>query len=283
MSSPPTQQLPDQPTQTKKIDVSWPQVVSSALAAVSSAVLLSTVGVAGTVIGAAAGSVVVTVGTAVYRYSLEASRARVAAAQAAALEKVARARVDASLAHKVGVPDTVVRRRVEHAEEELRDAERDAQEGSQNASGPDWREALKHLPWKRVGLIAGAVFVIAMLVILGFELLTGKAVSDYTGGTDRHARTTLSGLTGGGSSSSGSKRAPSHQQTGGQTGGQPGQQGTPSPQPSGAITPSQGPVTEAPSSGATPTEGVTPPPSQAPTTGAPPAVTQHITPTAPAS
>ena len=62
----------------------------------SSAVLLSTVGVAGTIIGAAIGSVVATAGSAIYSYYLRVTRERVAAAQAAALDRVTRARAGAS-------------------------------------------------------------------------------------------------------------------------------------------------------------------------------------------
>src|SRR5512141_2156941 len=80
----------------ESVDINWVQVSASALAAVSSAVLLSTVGVAGTLIGAAIGSVVATVGSSVYASSLRASRARVAAAQAAALTRVGRARASVS-------------------------------------------------------------------------------------------------------------------------------------------------------------------------------------------
>jgi hypothetical protein len=53
-------------SERRRIDVNAVQVVGSALAAISSAFLLSTLGVAGTVIGAALASVVATVGSAVY-------------------------------------------------------------------------------------------------------------------------------------------------------------------------------------------------------------------------
>ncbi|WP_406298842.1 hypothetical protein OG948_26440 [Embleya sp. NBC_00888] len=52
----------------RRIDVNAVQVVGSALAAISSAFLLSTLGVAGTVIGAALASVVATVGSALYAH-----------------------------------------------------------------------------------------------------------------------------------------------------------------------------------------------------------------------
>src|ERR687890_1245594 len=74
-----------------RLGLSTSQVAGSALAAVSSAVLLSTLGVAGTVIGAAVGSIAATVGSAVYTRTLDVSRQQVAA-QAAALRRVTLAR-----------------------------------------------------------------------------------------------------------------------------------------------------------------------------------------------
>ncbi|MYW06624.1 hypothetical protein, partial [Streptomyces sp. SID3343] len=59
--------MPERPeNERRRIDVNAVQVGGSALAAISSAFLLSTLGVAGTVIGAALASVVATVGSAVY-------------------------------------------------------------------------------------------------------------------------------------------------------------------------------------------------------------------------
>ncbi|NUR09288.1 MAG: hypothetical protein HOQ45_20085 [Nocardioidaceae bacterium] len=259
----------------RKIDVSWPQVVASALAAVSSAVLLSTVGVVGTLIGAAVGSVVATVGTAIYRYFLEASRTRVAAAQSAALARVARAKAHANVARHEDRHDTVSKRRLENAENELEDAENELQSAGTDETRPSWREALAALPWKWVALVAGGVFLIAMLVILGFELATGRAVSTYTGGTDGSERTTFSGLAGGGGGGTSDQQAPSGGQPGSgasdQPSGQPAQQGTggaaePSAEPSGQ--PSAD-TSEEPSGGPTPT-----PTETAPTSGAPGPVTQ---------
>ena len=40
------------------------------------------------------------------------------------------------------------------------------------------------LRWKRIAAVAGGIFVVAMLVIVSFELVTGRAVSTYTGGSD---------------------------------------------------------------------------------------------------
>ncbi len=144
-----------------KLELNPVQVTASALAAVTSAVCLSTLGTAGTIIGAALGSVFATAGAALYSYSIRVSRERVARVQAAAVAKVNRRRVGESTA-QIDV--------MEKAEEEGR--------------RPAWREALTRLPWKWIAMAAGAVFVITMLVLLSFELLTGRSVSTVTGGSD---------------------------------------------------------------------------------------------------
>lgn len=60
----------------ERIQLSAAQVAASSLAAVSAAIVCSFFGVAGTVIGTAAASVVATVGGAVYSWSLRRTRAR---------------------------------------------------------------------------------------------------------------------------------------------------------------------------------------------------------------
>ena len=226
--------------QRERVDINWVQVSGSALAAVTSAVLLSTVGVAGTIIGAAIGSVFATAGSAIYSYSLRISRDRVAAAQAAALERVTRARSGASgawadsRAHNGGTTTLQAERAVDeldHAEQQL----------EQTAPKPSWRDVLAGLRWKRIAAVAGGIFVVAMLVIVSFELLTGRAVSSYTGGSDQGARTSIPGV--------GAKR----------TGGTPDKTPAPTQQPS------SGESTPAPSSTPTPSETATPTPTPTPT------------------
>ena len=208
--------------------INWVQVIAAALAAVSSAVVLSTLGVAGTIIGAALGSVTASIGAAIYSRTIDASRQQVAS-QAAALKRVAHARLqvdDAVLAmsRSGNRSDTGVLRAqasLGEAEQALADAEAHV-ERSADVSGPagapvdegddntdeigDWvqtdepRDALvnaeagKRLPWKRVALVAAGVFVVAMIAITGFELLTGHAVSSYTGGSDKGTGSTVPGL-----------------------------------------------------------------------------------------
>src|SRR5699024_11908373 len=48
---------------------------------------------------------------------------------------------------------------------------------------PAWQETLRNLPWKRIGLLASGLLLLAMAIILVFELSTGRPVSCYTGGS----------------------------------------------------------------------------------------------------
>ncbi|HZJ07201.1 MAG TPA: hypothetical protein VFD59_17260 [Nocardioidaceae bacterium] len=169
----------------QKVNINWVQTLAGALAAMSSAVLLSTVGVAGTLIGAAVGSVVVTLGNAVYEYSLQTSKKRVAVASATAKERAARARArkkGASASSSSGVSQT---EQMDLADQDLDQAEEDLEqvetEGPQRAS---WKEIARGLNWKRIGLVALGIFAIAMAAIFTFELITGRSVSTYTGGSD---------------------------------------------------------------------------------------------------
>ena len=176
--------------QHERVAINWFQVAGSALAAVSSAVLLSTVGVAGTIIGAAIGSVVVTAGGSIYGHYLEVSRHRVAAAQSVARARKSRAHTARLDAQQRFQADEEFHR----AEEQLADAEDETEKLS-------WREALAGLRWRRIAAVAAAIFVLAMGIIVTFEMVTGRAVSTYTGGTDGNPRTSIPGL--GGRSSTG--------------------------------------------------------------------------------
>src|SRR3979409_1864085 len=75
MTAPHSPTRPDDPT--RQIELNMDQVAAAALAAVTTAVLGSVLGAAGTLIGAAGASVITTVGTTVYQASLERSREKV--------------------------------------------------------------------------------------------------------------------------------------------------------------------------------------------------------------
>jgi hypothetical protein len=221
----------------RTLHIDWVQLTAGALAAVSSAVLLSTVGVAGTLIGAVVGSVAVTLGNAVYSHYLALSKERVAAAKTAALVRAG---------HPSSAPTRL-------------DAEPERAEQPAKVS---WREAVTGLPWKRIAAAATAVFLLAVGAILAFELVTGRAVSTYTGGSrdHGHARTSIPGLGGGGDA--GRDRTP--EPTTAPSQGAPTTEGGTSPRPA---TPSAEPTTPAPSPAAT-TTAATPTPT--PTTSATP-------------
>jgi hypothetical protein len=222
-----------------RVDLNVVQVVASALAAVSSAVLLSTVGVAGTLIGAAVGSVIATVASAVYSYSLQASRQRVAAAQAAALARVGRSR-----------------RAGQQAVLDPEDPEIKA------AARPRLGEALGKLPWKRISLVTAGVFAAAMVAIVSFELVAGRSVSTITHGTDGNgASTSIPGL---GKSAATPTRTPTETPTTATPSATPSESVAPSPSasspsvapsepPPAAVTPTPSPSADATPTAATPT------------------------------
>jgi hypothetical protein len=184
------------PDDKPRIELNWIQAMAAPLAAVTSAVLLSTFGVAGTLIGAALGSLALTVGNAVYSYSIKATRHRVATAQTVATARIglAQSRVDemsaeedadtAGAADKTAHDLAETREDLDRAQAVLEDADPDPAPGG-------WRSMLVALPWKRIALLSTGIFLAAMLIIVAFELTTGRALSSYTGSDDR--RTSIPG------------------------------------------------------------------------------------------
>ncbi len=163
------------PDTSRKVEIDWLKTTGGAFAAVSSAVLLSTLGAAGTIIGAALGSVIVTVGGALYSQGLARSQQRLVQVQTAAKRKAGAA----------------------HAEERLDEVNDDLASMTDEPAGPGWRERLGKLSWKRISLIAAGLFVAAVLAITAFELAVGQSVSSITGGSEGSGRTTIGRLSGG--------------------------------------------------------------------------------------
>jgi hypothetical protein len=134
---------PDEPRD--RLELSAAQVAASSLAAVSAAVLCSYFGVAGTVIGTAAASIVATVGSSLYSYSLRRTRNR--------LRRL----------HQAGAaapPVTAVL-------------------ATARLQG---RRLLPKLPWKVVLLGTANVFVFSIAVVTGIEGLVGEPLSAAYGG-----------------------------------------------------------------------------------------------------
>ena len=161
---------------TSPLDIDWVKTIAGALAAVSSAVLLSTLGAAGTLVGAALGSVVVTVGGALYTQGLARSRGRLVRAPIPAGSR--------------GTSSA-------HAGQRLDETRQTVPAGADEPGRPTpWRERLAALPWRRVGLYAAAMFVATILAITAFEVVAGRSMSSIVGGGDGGGGTTITRLDG---------------------------------------------------------------------------------------
>lgn len=179
------------------LQIDWMKTIAGALAAVSSAVLLSTLGAAGTLIGAALGSVIATVGGAVYTQGLATSKQQLARAQETARLKVGLAQAEVKRANRRQGDDTAVEAHLAHADEQLDEAKDDLDSLDDSTVKPGWRERLVVLPWKRIALVAAGLFAAAVIIITAFELVAGESVSKLTGGTDGDGGTTISRIGGG--------------------------------------------------------------------------------------
>lgn len=232
------------------------KLTAGALASMASAVLLSTLGAAGTITGAALGSVLVTVGSALFSKSIDASKQGVTAAQSLTIRRVAQARSQVDRATDEMDGSGSAQQHLAGANADLDQAESDLVAGETEPASAGWRDRLATLSWKRVALGAAALFLVAMVVITGFELVTGRAVSNMTGGSSQKDRTSFSGLTGTGTSS-------------------PSPTGTPTGTPS--ATPSES-VGESPSDGAS--ASATPSPSASPSASDQPTASDSAAPDA---
>ena len=181
MTSPRTETT-DRSEQTEDKDkpqgaqLSATQVAAGALAAVSSAVVASFFGLAGTLIGAALASVISTVSAALYSSSLQKTN-----------EKLRRARGQQTVAEKT---DTVA---PAAPATQVLPAHLDPRRA------PDRRPRPR---WAKIAVYATAVFVLAMGIVTGIELIGQRPVSALVGGTETSRTTTLSAITNASSSSS---------------------------------------------------------------------------------
>lgn len=185
----------DTTTDEPKLDIDWLKTTAGALAAVTTAVLLSTLGAAGTLIGAALGSVAATVGSALYAQGLAKSKQAARKAQETALHKVGIAQAEVRRASRRSADEDAVEAHLDIADERLGEAKADLDHVAEEAAPRSWGERLRGLPWKRIALLAAATFVVALLAITVFEKLSGQSVSSYTGGSDEQG-STIGGVTG---------------------------------------------------------------------------------------
>jgi hypothetical protein len=156
-------------TDTDRIRIS--QVASGALAAITAAVLGSTMGVAGTVAGAGLASVVTTVGGTLYLRSIHRTKQSVRSVRNLVVTRVGGQDVVVEEQRSEPAPDTTTAT-TETAEQPDEKAEDETKQ-----EGDDQPPASRRLRWP--ALIAASVlaFTLGMLVVSGVELLRGKSLS----------------------------------------------------------------------------------------------------------
>jgi hypothetical protein len=195
--------------------LSLTQLIASVLAAISATVAASYFGVAGTVIGAALGSAISVIGSAVYKRSLEHTR-----------DRLRTVTVESAVAQRFGRPDS---------------GSADIGPSAARSSAGPPAIGRGRLRFTRLAASGALFFAIALGLVTGFELISGKPVA-----------ATITGRGGSGTSL-----------TGGQV----------SSQPSTQVPSTAAPASAAGSSSATPTATVTvtqtPSDTPTPTTSAP--------------
>ena len=173
-------ETPDAP---EEIQIDWLRAIAGALAAVASAVLLSTLGAAGTLLGAAIGSFVATVGSAMFARGISSSKRTLSKRQKAAVGDVAIAQAELGRAERP-VDAAAQESHLDDADERLAEARVELDDAIVAASSASWRDRWSRLPWKRIVLGTLGLFLVTMAMITAFELVVGRSVSSITGGSD---------------------------------------------------------------------------------------------------
>jgi hypothetical protein len=193
---------------SKKVDLSPAQVAGAALASVTAAFLGSRLGVAGTVLGAGLTSVVITVGGALYQRSFENAKQKAVHAAAKASEKRAKwtsieryvSKKDNEIeptrrihlepgmhwpgGEKVVDGERTVKVDADAATRMLQeDAARQEANGEIEAPPTSIDPRKRRARWALVAASCAVAFVLSMLVVTGFEGLTGKPLSGGDSGT----------------------------------------------------------------------------------------------------
>ena len=162
-------------------DVSWFQVIGSALASVTAAFLASKLGVSGTLIGAAIVSFVITISSSLYTNTLKQSRTLLV-------------RTDSG---------TVIERAVD--EGEVAEALEEARDVGGKVVGAQFAEDEKpRLHWKAILATTGVVLALSLAILSVYELTTGHPV----GTNDSDGGISITQPFGGGSDNQPSDEAP---------------------------------------------------------------------------
>ena len=181
-----------------KLDLTVTQVVASSLAAVSAAVASSKLGVGGTIMGAAAASVVATIGSAVYSHSIETTRARLRAAATLRPAAHAPSAAPASALTAEQAPDpnapredgaTVMLPAAELRQPGVGDSV--LPDGPADGAAADGGGLFSGLPWGRLVLAMLTVFALAVGYLTIAEIGLGRSVAAVLNGEEGNG-TTLS-------------------------------------------------------------------------------------------
>lgn len=211
-----------------KLTLSPAQVIGSALAAVSGAVLASFAGTTGTIIGTAFGSVVATVGAAIYTWWLRRT--------SAAVRRTAAQVRQTALAGQPPRPGAQGPLRVRNGKAVQTPGEEQASgdPGSDDASDDaveaeaEADKSARSIPWGKVALASVGITAVVLGGITAVEVVTGQPLSSLVGGNDSQG-TTVGDVVGTG----GRRATPSDNQ-------QPSNQPTPSDEASQTPTPDPG-------------------------------------------
>jgi hypothetical protein len=147
--------------------IRFSQVVAGALAAVTAALIGSTMGVAGTVVGAGLASVISTVGGAVYLRSIQRTRESVRTVRAKVVGRSGGATVLVS----------------DEDPEEPAGAEVEAAPGEAEPERSDQPPSGRRRRWPTLVVTTVAAFALGMLAITGVEWLRGESLSGGSGTT----------------------------------------------------------------------------------------------------
>jgi hypothetical protein len=138
-------------------EVSWLQVAASVLAAVTAAWIASRLGVAGTIVGAALGSFVVTITSAFYNNTLDQGRTLLIQTQTG----------------------TTIQRQVEDGE--VQTALDEAAEVDSPVRRAQFVDQPRRLHWKTIVVTTVVVLALAVAAISTYELITGRTLDGSTG------------------------------------------------------------------------------------------------------
>lgn len=171
MTAPHSPPRPEATTRKTDLNLNLTHIAAAALAAVTAAVLGSELGATGTLLGAAGASVITTVGTAVYQASLERSRERVRSlAQRTQPSPTSAEGSRTGRFHPTAANAPL-------GDERLTDS---------TDRGPQpWDRSRRFAPlrWGSVAMGTLGGFVLAMMVITGFEWTSGETVGGNGKGT----------------------------------------------------------------------------------------------------